>query len=116
MAGVALAGDAGVTVDPDRDTAEVLKDYAADYHADPNQWFFLTGKKVDVYRTIREGFKEIADPNPEGGAGFDFIHSTRLMLVDAKGMVRGLYDGENDEDVEKLHFDIKYLMSSHDHQ
>ncbi len=103
------------TVDPDRDNVQALKDYASSYQADPNQWFFLTGKKVDIYRTIRQGFKEIADANPEGGPGFDFIHTTRMVLVDANGNIRGLYDGESDEEVKKLQQDIKYLMSSRSH-
>jgi protein SCO1/2 len=103
------------TVDPDRDTAQALLNYANDYHADPNQWFFLTGKKADVYKTIRGGFKEIADANPEGGPGFDFIHTTRMVLVDGNGKIRGLYDGEDDADVKKLWQDVKYLMSSRSH-
>lgn len=103
------------TVDPDRDTVQVLKGYAEDYHADPNQWFFLTGKKADVYKTIRQGFKEIAEPNPDPEPGFDFIHSTRMMLVDGDGQIRGFYDGENDDDVKKLQQDVKYLMSLRSH-
>src|SRR5271154_3164980 len=45
------------TVDPERDPVVVLKKYAEDLQADPNQWFFLTGKKDDLYKTIRDGFK-----------------------------------------------------------
>jgi len=103
------------TVDPEHDTAEFLKGYAADYHADPDQWFFLTGEKAALYKVIREGFKATAVEAPEQGPGFDFIHSTRLMLVDAKGEIRGLYDGEQDEDIQKLHKDVKFLMSSRNH-
>ena len=103
------------TVDPTHDTAEFLKAYAADYHADPDQWFFLTGEKVALYKVIREGFKAVALEAPEQGPGFDFIHSTRLMLMDARGRVRGLYDGEQDTDIQKLHKDVKFLMSSKSH-
>lgn len=103
------------TVDPDRDTAAALKLYADDFSADPNQWFFLTGKKADIFKTIRGGFKEIADRDYQAGPGFEFIHSTRMVLVDGDGKIRGLYDGENDQDVQKLRQDIKYLMSSRNH-
>lgn len=103
------------TVDPDRDTVQVLKEYADDYHADPDQWFFLTGKKADVYRTIRQGFREIAEPNSDPEPGFDFIHTTRLVLVDGDGQIRGLYDGENDDEIKKLQQDVKYLMGSRSH-
>lgn len=103
------------TVDPERDTVAALKQYAEDYHADPNQWFFLTGKKADIYQAIRGGFKEIADRDYEAGPGFEFIHSTRMVLVDGDGKIRGLYDGESDTDVSKLKQDIRYLMGSRSH-
>jgi cytochrome oxidase Cu insertion factor (SCO1/SenC/PrrC family) len=103
------------TVDPERDTAEVLKAYAQDYRAEDNQWFFLTGKKADIYNTIGNGFHLTAYPNPDAIPGYEFIHSTRILLVDANNMVRGMYDGEDDESVKKLHQDVKYLMSSRSH-
>ncbi len=100
------------TVDPERDTVAGLKTYASDLKADENQWFFLTGPKADLYRVIREGFKVTAMPNEEAVPGFDYIHSTRMILVDGKGVVRGLYDGEQEEDLKKLNQDVKFLMSS----
>ncbi len=103
------------TVDPERDTAPVLKQYAEDYRADTSQWVFLTGKKDDIYQTIRDGFREIAARDEQAGPGFDFIHTTRMVLVDGNGEIRGLYDGEDDKDVQKLRQDIQYLMSSWSH-
>ncbi len=103
------------TVDPERDTVAALKQYADDYHALEDQWFFLTGRKKDLYRVIREGFKVPALQDFQGGPGFEFIHSTALVLVDAKGMIRGFYDGQSDAEVQKLHRDIRYLMSSRSH-
>lgn len=103
------------TVDPERDTVAALKQYADDYHANPNQWFFLTGNKADIFKTIREGFKEIAERDYQAGPGFEFIHTTRMVLVDANGKIRGLYDGESDADVAKLKQDIRYLMGSRSH-
>ncbi|HJT24262.1 MAG TPA: SCO family protein, partial [bacterium] len=73
-------------------------------------------KKADIYQTIRGGFKEIADRDYEAGPGFEFIHSTRMVLVDGDGKIRGLYDGENDQDVAKLKQDIKYLMGTWNHK
>ncbi len=103
------------TVDPERDTAEALKAYAQDYKAEENQWFFLTGKKSDVYNTIGNGFHLTAYPNPDKIPGYEFIHTTRILLVDADNMVRGMYDGEDEENVKKLHQDVLYLMSSWSH-
>ena len=36
-----------ITIDPKRDTREVLKEYAEKYHVGPG-WLFLTGKKDDI--------------------------------------------------------------------
>lgn len=101
-----------LTVDPERDTVKALKAYADDLKAEGGQWFFLTGAKADLYKTIREGFKVTAMPNDEQVPGYDYIHSTRLILVDAQGTVRGLYDGEQEKDVEKLEKDVRYLMKA----
>ena len=98
------------TVDPTRDKVEVLRQYAKELQADENQWFFLTGAKKDLYRTIREGFKVAAEPDPQSGIGFDFIHSTYIVLVDAQGMIRGYYDGQQDQDLGQLDQDINFLM------
>ncbi len=98
------------SVDPEKDTPPVLKEYAGNLQADENQWFFLTGKKKDLYQVIREGFKLTAQDDPQGGPGFDFIHSTRLVLVDGKGVIRGFYDGQEQDEVKKLKQDIRYLM------
>lgn len=100
------------TVDPARDTVPVLKKYAEDCGASLSEWFFLTDEKDKLYKVIGEGFKLTAAPNPEVEPGFEFIHTTRMALVDAKGVIRGLYDAESAEDLSKLHLDIKYLMNS----
>ncbi len=39
-----------ISVDPERDTPEVLSRYAERYKADPDRWLFLTGKKGDIRR------------------------------------------------------------------
>jgi cytochrome oxidase Cu insertion factor (SCO1/SenC/PrrC family) len=85
------------TVDPDRDTPEVLKDYGQRFGADPTRWIFLTGDKDRVYRLIREGFHLGVEENrgKERAPGREVTHSSRLMLVDPRGHVRGLFAGES---------------------
>lgn len=100
------------SVDPERDTVAAFKTYADNLHADESQWIFLTGKKADLYKFIREGLKLTAQEDPKGDPGFEFIHSTRLILVDGNGMIRGLYDGQEDEDFKKLQKDIAYLLKT----
>ncbi len=99
------------TVDPERDTVESLKKYADDLKADPAKWFFLTGEKEALYKVIRDGFRAAAQRDPLAPAGFEYIHSSRIYLVDSKGMIRGFYDGTDEADLKKLHQDVKYIMS-----
>jgi cytochrome oxidase Cu insertion factor (SCO1/SenC/PrrC family) len=46
-----------ITVDPERDTPQVLARYAARFGADPARWLFLTGEKTAIFRLAREGFR-----------------------------------------------------------
>ena len=102
-----------LTVDPKRDTVAALKKYAESFQADENQWFFLTGEKKDIYHIIKDGFTLPAGDDPDGGKGYEFIHSSFMVLLDAKGIVRGHYDAQmEEEDMKKLKQDIKYLMAS----
>ncbi len=86
------------TVDPEHDTPEVLKKYAAGFGADRARWLFLTGKEADVYRLENDGFKVGAAKNPDANAspGDAVSHSTLLAVVDRHGVVRGYFDGVPD--------------------
>ena len=44
------------SVDPERDTSEVLSRYAKEYGADDRRWHFLTGKKEGIYELAKDGF------------------------------------------------------------
>jgi protein SCO1/2 len=62
-----------ISIDPKRDTPEVMKDYAEKYHAGPG-WLFLTGKKEDIDAISKKlGFQE---PQPGDRDG----HSPHLLL------------------------------------
>jgi protein SCO1/2 len=56
-----------ITIDPDHDTPQVLKEYAAKYQAGPG-WTFLTGKKGDIEAISKKlGLYSEPDPsNPDG--------------------------------------------------
>ncbi|HLJ10412.1 MAG TPA: SCO family protein, partial [Planctomycetaceae bacterium] len=91
-----------LTVDPDHDTPEVLREYAAHYRADPQRWWFLTGDKDVIYGLIRRSFRMIVDEDEQQTPGFEVVHSIEIMHVDAQGVVRGRYNARNDVDMAKL--------------
>jgi protein SCO1/2/putative membrane protein len=91
-----------ITVDPDRDTPDVLKAYAERHHADPERWWFLTGDKAEIFRLIRRSFRMIVaeEPNPE--PGFEIMHSITIMHVSAEGRVLAQYNARNNVDMARL--------------
>jgi protein SCO1/2 len=97
------------SVDPDHDSPEVLTLYARKFSADPQRWFFLTGEKAEVARLVRDGFLLPIAENAAAQPGQLVTHSTKFVLIDAEGRVRGWYDGEDQAALEKLAADAKRL-------
>ena len=92
-----------ISVYPEYDTPEVLKEYASRYNANTDRWHFLTGPEELVKNIIKTGFK-IGDYE-------DIIfHSEKFALVDVRGNIRGYYSGMETEDMSKLKKDIKRLL------
>ena len=84
-----------LSVDPERDTPEVLAGYAKTFHADPDRWWFLTGPKAEVKSLVLDRFKlGLAEASPgEQEAGAEAIsHSDRLALVAPGNKVVGYFD------------------------
>ncbi len=93
-----------ISVYPEYDTPEVLKEYASQYDANTNRWHFLTGPEENVQNVIKNGFKM--------GDYEDIIfHSEKFALVDQKGRLRGYYSGMETEDVIRLKKDINKLLN-----
>jgi protein SCO1/2/putative membrane protein len=93
-----------ISVDPDHDTAPVLKEYADRFGAQADRWWFLTGGKAPTYDLIQNGFKlalaEATGPDRAGGAEA-FSHSDRLALVD-RGQVVGFFDTSDPSSLDEL--------------
>lgn len=93
------------SVDPERDTPTVLQRYADNYGVDGSRWSFLTGQKEAIYRLAQEGFNLAA-----GHRGSEILHSTRFVLVDGEGQVRGYYDSRSKSHLQQLRQDIQTLL------
>jgi len=91
-----------LTVDPDRDDAKALAAYAERYAADATRWLFVTGPKDALTALLVKGFKVPAVEDPSAPTGTRVTHSTRLVLVDAKGRLRGFFDGEDEQSLADL--------------
>src|SRR5262249_22005307 len=79
---------------------EVLKAYATSHGADPKRWWWLTGERERIYQLVRDSFHLAVEQN-EGTAripGNEVTHSTRLVLVDRRGRIRGYFEGRQVDD------------------
>lgn len=94
------------SVDPEFDRPEVLAGYAAKLGADPGRWKFLTGSREDIEAIVVKGLLQPLAKEPDGTPA----HSTRIVLVDREGRLRGYQDGMDPESVQKLLMDIGDLM------
>ncbi len=99
------------SIDPEHDSVEVLKNYANQYKAIDGQWHFLTGTKDDIYKLGVKGFKISVGDGKEVTP--DYFHSSRLILIDREGRIRGYYNGVSRDDVDKLILEIKVLLQEY---
>ncbi len=76
----------------------------------PN-WHFVTGHKALLYKMARESYKiDNNKPDSTQTLAEQFIHTQFFALVDNQRRVRGIYDGLNEEEMQKLFKDIKGLL------
>jgi protein SCO1/2 len=78
-----------ITLDPARDTAGVLKNYAKSTGTDLPAWHFLTGSPADVNKVIAAW--DMWVKSDQKGA---LDHPSRIFLVDARGREREIYNLE----------------------
>lgn len=90
-----------ISVDPDRDTPDRLRQYGETYGARDDLWRFLTGSPTEVERTVVKGFKIAMAKVPAREAprsddelraeAIDILHGERFVLVDSRARIRGYY-------------------------
>jgi protein SCO1/2 len=93
-----------ITVDPEQDTPEVLKRYAAGYRARLDGWAFLTGRP-EAIREVARRYGVYYKKQPRG----DVDHTFLTSLVDQSGILRVQYLGVRFDPDEFLH-DIRSLL------
>jgi protein SCO1/2 len=93
-----------VTVDPQRDTPEVLKRYAQAHGADLAGWAFLTGAAAEIQQVTRR-YGIYTRKTPLG----DVDHTFLTSLIDQRGILRVQYTGVR-FDPEELRRDLQSLV------
>jgi protein SCO1/2 len=84
-----------LSVDPENDSAQALLAYASKFNAKYPNWQFLTGNKNKIYDLALNSFKIPGAHDSHQG----LFHSDKMVLVDKKGQVRGVFEtgGQNDK-------------------
>ncbi len=98
------------SVDPGHDTSEVLRKYAEDNGADPAHWQFLTGNRNDIWNLSKDGFMLPVGENPPGDLN-PLFHSSKLVLIDGGGRIRGYYEGLTKEGIDGALQEIQLVVS-----
>jgi protein SCO1/2 len=117
-------GIASISITPEIDTQEVLKQYAKNMGITHKNWHLLTGKSQDiVYDLSNKGFKLYVGKGEEDHGGFE--HSGLFALVDKDGYIRSRKDEFGNpimyyraleeqtfpDQIKELKEDIKFLLN-----
>ncbi|WP_026707581.1 SCO family protein [Flavobacterium frigidarium] len=111
-------GIASITIDPNHDTAKVLKEHAEFLGVKSTSWQFLRGDQDYIYSIANKGFNLYAASNSNVAGGFE--HSGLFALIDKDGNIRCrkddygnpilYYDGLEKKGVRDIQQDISILL------
>lgn len=93
----------GISVDPETDTPERLREYANRFGADDNQWLFLTGPLHYIKHIGETVFDQPVDKK---------FHTERFVLVDPSGHIEGFYGWSNRRHFKRLQERIGEMIQS----
>ncbi|KAA3439128.1 SCO family protein [Rufibacter hautae] len=97
---------------PEEDSPADLKEYASSFKANPEKWIFLTGQEEQIKALVRNGFRLTSS---QDSAAKNVMEEpiTKFFLVDKEKHVRGIYDGTDAADVDRLITEINVLLSEY---
>jgi protein SCO1/2 len=101
-----------LSVDPERDSVQNLKNWANRFQINPEKWWLLTGDKKTIYDfALNEVKLGLIDGE---GVDTNFVHSDKFILIDSNRHVRGYYDGLDSISLTRLSADLVMLTMEKD--
>lgn len=100
------------TVTPEIDTVAQLKRYAVEKGVLSHKWNLVTGSKKDIYNLARKSYL-VAKYDPTKDDAYGIVHTENFVLIDKKKRVRGMYDGTDEDDIERLLEDLRILKEEY---
>lgn len=89
-----------ITVDPWRDSVEVLRNYADKFNADHDRWWFLTGSPEAIFDYARNELGLTLQESDAAKGMYD--HSDKFVLLDTQRQIRGYFKGDDDNELRAL--------------
>lgn len=100
--------------DPSQTAA--LTRLAEQYGTIAGKWFFLTGAADTLKRLTQQEYRLTADPKKMPGAVYTAnIPAGRLLLVDNQRRVRGIYDGTDGREIDRLLTEVTVQLYDYEH-
>lgn len=99
-----------ISVDPENDSIEALRQYANQYGANADRWYFVTGDKEEIFKFANQVLYFSGKIDDSGN--IQMVHDETLRLIDKDGFMRfngNFIDGTKPKDVERLHDELKLL-------
>ncbi|MBF9238191.1 hypothetical protein I2I05_12370 [Hymenobacter sp. BT683] len=89
---------------------------AEQYGTIAGKWFFLTGPRDTLKRLTLDEFRLTADPKRLPGAVYTAnIPAGRLLLVDNQRRVRGIYNGTDGREIDRLLTEVTVQLYDYEH-
>lgn len=99
------------SVDPDNDTPAVLKTYASHLgDADESRWRFVTGPVSAMEALVVGGFASAMDRTTTKAGMIDIAHTTRLVLIDGDGNIRGYYSSDDESGIDEVFHRAQHVL------
>jgi protein SCO1/2 len=98
------------SVDPENDTSQVLKTYAGHLGADESRWRFVTGSHDAMESLVVGGFASAMDRKQNGAGMIDIAHTTKLVLIDGAGNIRGYYSSDDPMGVDEVFHRSQHVL------
>jgi len=103
-----------ISFDPDRDSPEILYDYANNYRLDQSTWRLLTGDRNEIDRALEDlEIRTLKTPTrftDDGRPQYFIDHTDKVTLIDREGNIRKTYPGSN-MNGEEIIADIHTLLT-----
>lgn len=96
--------------------AVALTQLAEKYGTIAGKWFFLTGSTDTLAHLTQQQYRLTSDPKRLPGAVYTAnIPAGRLLLVDNQRRVRGIYDGTDGREIDRLLTEITVQLYDYEH-